>query len=143
MLGMLKKHTVELSPEVHGRLSNNKTPISNHKIKRCLIYGDEEYIDEAITDFYGKFQFPSKNIKSRLPGNPLHEPKVQQIVCMEVEEKVYLIWFSNQDGLHINPLYCSYLNNLNADISNEKESFWIDDIKDPTQSYQIHSICRW
>jgi len=143
MLGMLKKYTVELSPEVSGQLSNKKTPLLNQTIKRCLIYGDEEYVDTTITDFDGKFKFPPKNIQSRLPGNPLHEPKVQQIICADINDSVYLIWFSNQDDIHINPLYCDYLNHLNADISDEKESFWIDDIKDPEQSYQIHSICRW
>ena len=143
MLGMLKKHTVELSPEVRGRLLNQGKTLPNHTIKRCLIYGDEEYIDKTTTDFEGNFQFPEKSIKSKLPGNIFHEPKVQQIICTEIEGLIHLIWFSNQDGLHTNPLYRNYLNSLNADISDEKESFWIDDPEDSTQSYQIHSICRW
>lgn len=143
MLGMLKKYTVELSPEVRGQLLNQKKPLSHHKVARSLIYGDEEYLDETITDMEGNFQLSKKSIKSKLPGNVFHEPKVQVYITTEVHGAAHLLWFSNQDGININPLYINYLNSLNADISNKEESFWIDEPQDPNLSYQIHSICRW
>ena len=143
MLGMLKKYTVELSPEVQGRLLNEKVPIPNYEINRCLIYGDEEFLDKVSTDLQGNFKFEKKAIKSNLPGNIFHEPKVQMYITTEFNGDTHLLWFSNQDGININPLYVNYLNSMHADLSQKEESFWIDEPQNPEKSYKIYSICRW
>ncbi|OBT07019.1 hypothetical protein A9267_14185 [Shewanella sp. UCD-FRSSP16_17] len=143
MLGMLKKYTVELSPTINGQLSNQKIPITNQKVIRSLLYGDEEYVDETITDAKGRFSFTEKSIKSKLPGNIFHEDNVQLYITTNVENETYLLWFSNQNDIIINLLYVDYLNTLVADITSEEESFRIYEPDDATKSYQIHSICRW
>jgi hypothetical protein len=142
MLGMLKKHTVELSPEVSGRLTNKGLPIKNKIIERSLTYADEEYIDSCETDSNGEFSFSVKTIKSRLPGNVLHEPIVRQAIYIDFEDKNYLLWHAFQDGIEVIIEFQPKLKNLIADISTPEKDFRITS-QSNNKSYKIFSICNW
>ena len=141
MLGMLKKYTVELCPEVHGRLTNNGAPIENQLIERSLTYADEEYIDNCYTDADGKFSFTAKSIKSRLPGNILHQPVVRQILTTYNADKELYIWFTNQYDTACPDIYKSHLNNLTAELMNKEEVFELINVETPEFPLVVKSIC--
>ena len=143
MLGMLKKHTVELSPEVYGRLTNNGIPIENQLIERSLTYADEEYIDSCETNANGEFSFTAKTIKSRLPGNVLHEPIVRQAIYVDFEDKNYLLWHAFQDGIEVVFEFQAKLKNLIADINDPEKDFRIASQTNKNKSYKVFSICNW
>ena len=141
MLGMLKKYTVELCPEVHGRLTNNGAPIENQLIERSLTYADEEYIDNCYTDADGKFSFTAKSIKSRLPGNILHQPVVRQILSTYNADKELFIWATNLHEIVCPDIYKSHLLKLAADLQNEEEVFELENIELPEFPLLVRSIC--
>ena len=141
MLGMLKKYTVELCPEVHGRLTNNGAPIENQLIERSLTYADEEYIDNCYTDADGKFNFTAKSIKSRLPGNILHQPVVRQILSTYNADKELFIWATNLHEIVCPDIYKSHLLKLAADLQNEEEVFELENIELPEFPLLVRSIC--
>ncbi|WP_394493565.1 DUF6795 domain-containing protein [Shewanella sp. ENK2] len=142
MLGMLKKYTVELCPEVNGKISNNGTPIENLLIERSLTYADEEYLDNCITNANGEFSFEAKSIKSRLPGNILHEPVVRQAIYLDVESNNYLLWYAYQDGISTIEAFKPKLNNLIAEITNPEKDYRIETNIEGEKSYKVFSICN-
>jgi len=71
MFGFLKRYDVHLSPEVHGQVKLDGKPMANLEVYRELTYRDD-FIDKTVTDFEGRFYFPEKNIRSRIPGRPLY-----------------------------------------------------------------------
>ena len=141
MLGMLKKHTVELSPDIYGTLTNNGIPIENQLIERSLTYADEEYIDTCETNADGKFSFTAKTIKSRLPGNVLHEPVVRQILSISHDDKELYIWYTNQHDLACPDVCRLHLSNLKAEMINKEEVFELINIELPEFPLVVKSIC--
>ncbi|MDO6611391.1 hypothetical protein Q4601_14355 [Shewanella sp. 1_MG-2023] len=143
MLGMLKKYTVELSPEVHGKISNNGSPIENLLIERSLTYADEEYLDNCLTNANGEFSFEAKSIKSRLPGNILHEPVVRQVIefTMHDHDSETYIWATNQHDITCPTICKTHLSNLTSDISNEEEVFELTNVEAPEYPLIVRSNC--
>ncbi len=143
MLGMLKQYTVELSPEVNGRISNNGTPIENLLIERSLTYAGEEYLDNGITNANGEFSFEARSIKSRLPGNILHEPVVRQVIefTMDDNNSEIYIWATNQHDITCPAICKSHLSNLISDIRNEEEVFELINLEAHEYPLIVRSNC--
>ncbi|WP_350998121.1 DUF6795 domain-containing protein [Shewanella sp. TB7-MNA-CIBAN-0143] len=143
MLGMLKKHTVELCPEVSGKITNNGIPIKELLIERSLTYADEEYSDNCMTNAEGEFSFTAKAIKSRLPGNILHEPVVRQVLefTLDDNDSETYIWATNQHNITCPNVCKSHLRNLNPDICNDEEVFELVNVEAPEYPLIVRSIC--
>ncbi|QLE86638.1 hypothetical protein FLM48_17105 [Shewanella sp. Scap07] len=143
MLGMLKKYTVELCPEVNGRISSNGTPIENLLIERSLTYAGEEYSDDCLTNANGEFRFEKKSIKSRLPGNICHEPIVRQVIEFTLtnhKEETY-IWATNQHDISCPEVCKLHLSNLVSDISNEEQVYELANIEAPAYPLIVRALC--
>ena len=143
MLGMLKKHTVELCPEVSGKITKNGTPLENQLVERSLTYADEEYIDTCITNVDGEFSFTAKAITSRLPGNILHEPIIRQAIYIDYEDQNYFLWHSYQDQIKTILEFIPKLKSLIAEINNPEKDFRIKTQLEDDKSYKIFSICNF
>ena len=143
MFGILKKYTVHLCSEVRGNITLQGKPLPNIEIKRSLTYADEEQIEVTKTDENGCFAFDEKLMKSKLPGNILHQPVVRQIVYLKHEDENYVLWYANQRGISPIPGYVSRLLKLNAELTTEELSQEIENEEDLDYPHCTTSICRW
>lgn len=61
----LKRTEIKWSPEIHGVVTQQGTPVANREIMRRSYYEGEERYDSTTTDDNGRFHFPQKNKKVR------------------------------------------------------------------------------
>ncbi|QLE86639.1 hypothetical protein FLM48_17110 [Shewanella sp. Scap07] len=142
MLGLLRKtYTVELCPEVQGRLTHNNLPIQNQTVTRSLTYNDEEEVDECVTDSDGVFYFPAKSIKSKLPGNIFHEPVIRQIIFVEFQEQEPLIWFANQREIDTPKVFIRLMSKLNAELTAEEQVYEFENKEFSASQFRVRSLC--
>lgn len=144
MFGLFKKYDVHLSPEVHGVITNNGTPVVGLKVFRGLTYGDDkELIDETLTDDEGRFSFPEKNIRSRKPGSMFDESRIRQVVFTKKENKDFMLWYTQAIGINPNKALTERLEKLHCELTDSEEQFEFDSVEYPQAGYLVHSICRW
>lgn len=142
MFSWFKKYDVHLSPAVHGKITLNGKPLHNIKVFRELDY-DKSYTDEAVTNAQGEFQFPEKHIKSRLPGNKFDQSKSRQVISLDYQGKLFLLWYLNTSSIKPQQAVVQRLASLNCDLSNEELEHVFPNIEKPDFPHSTFSICRW
>ncbi|MEZ8188298.1 DUF6795 domain-containing protein [Shewanella sp. 5S214] len=141
MLGMLKKYTVELCPEVNGKITYNNVPLQNQTVIRSLTYNDDETVEECVTNSEGMFMFPEKSIKSRLPGNILHETAIGQIIFVEFQDQELLIWFANQREIISPESFSRLMSNLKAELTDAEQVYEFENSEFPASPFRVRSLC--
>ena len=142
MFGLIR-YKVHLCCEVKGRLTLKGKPLANQLVERSLTYDDEE-LDSVYTDDDGYFSMPARSLKSRKPGNILHQPVVRIIVDTEYEGEVYTLFFGNQRGIKTPLVFHQCLVSLNADLeTKETNHSLIENDGDEFDEYTVLSIVDW
>jgi len=148
MFGFFKRHTVEMSPEVRGRITDDGKPVAGIQVARSLSYEGykkgKEQLEHTFTNENGEFSFQSVVIKSRMPGDIFGQNmRVKQSVYVERGDDLYSLWFTRKVTFPIEPI-SDLLLQLNADIKNKEVQHQIDTSAFGGMSAQVViSICHW
>tara|TARA_Y100000310_G_scaffold337451_1_gene424555 strand:- start:1944 stop:2453 length:510 start_codon:yes stop_codon:yes gene_type:complete len=134
MFGRFKLHTVEMSPEVSGRITDGGKPLSGVQVARSLAYDGykdgKEQLEHTFTNENGEFSFTKMVIKSRKPGSIFGQNMpVLQAIYIERDDKLYQLWYTSKVWEPIKPL-SDLLLRLNADLQNKEIHHEVD-----TRSY--------
>lgn len=142
MFSFFKRYDVHLSPEVHGRITLNDEPMANLEIFRELHYG-KEYLDNTLTDAEGEFYFPEKIIKSSIPGKPFDETRTIQVITVDYENRVYLLWHTATGSTEPRKVLVERLRRLDCDLGNTEIMQHFQMHENPSFEHHIGGICRW
>jgi len=148
MFGLFKRHSVEMSPEVRGRITDGGKPVVGIRVARSLIYSGykdgKEQLDYAVTDESGYFSFEPMIIKSRKPGDIFGQNMpVMQAIYVERGDKLYKLWNANKIWHSIKPL-SDLLLQLDADLQNKKVQHQVNTSDfGGVPAQVIISICHW
>lgn len=142
MFGWFKRYDVHLSPEVKGQLTDSGKPLKGILITRELHYG-KSYNDETRTDQNGNFSFPSRHIRSSLPGRPLTEARVIQFIHAHINDKTFLLWQAATGNINVPKAFREHLSHLNCEISDPEITHHLHNYEHPRFDHNIGSICRW
>jgi len=148
MFGLFKRHNVEMSPEVRGRITDGGKPVVGIRVARSLVYEGydkgKEQLEHAITGESGAFYFEPMVIKSRMPGDIFGQNiPVMQAIYVERGDKLYKLWNTSKVWHPIKPL-SDLLLQLNADLKNEKMHHEIDTSSDGgREQHVVMSMCYW
>ncbi|GAB2909213.1 hypothetical protein GCM10027181_05540 [Rheinheimera gaetbuli] len=142
MFSWFKKYDVHLSPVVQGKITLDGKPLAGIKVFRELDY-DKSYNDEVVTDEQGQFYFAEKNIKSRLPGNKFDQSKSRQVLSLDYQGKLFLLWYLNTSSIKPQQAVVQRLASLNCDLSNEELEQVFPNFEKPDFPHSTFSICRW
>lgn len=130
MFGLLKSYTVEMSPEVSGRITERGKPLSGVQVARSLAYDGykdgKEQLEHTITNENGEFSFTKMIIKSRKPGNIFGQNMpVMQAIYIERDDNLYQLWYTSKVWEPVKPL-SDLLVVLNADLQNKEIHHEVD-----------------
>lgn len=130
MFDLLKSYTVEMSPEVSGRITDGGKPLSGVQVARSLSYDGykdgKRQLEHTITNKNGEFSFTKMLIKSRKPGNIFGQNMpVMQAIYVERDDNLYQIWFTSKVWEPVKPL-SDLLVELNADLQNKEIHHEVD-----------------
>jgi len=148
MFGFFKRHTVEMSPEVRGRITEGGKPVSGLQVARSLIYEGyqkgKEHLEHTFTNDNGEFSFQPFTIKSRMPGDLFGQNfPVMQYIYIKRDNNLYKLWNTSKIWEPIQPL-SELLQQLNADLLNKKMHHEINTHGDEEMARQVViSICPW
>ena len=148
MFGFFKRHTVEMSPEVRGRITEGGKPVSGLQVARSLIYEGyqkgKEHLEHTFTNDNGEFSFQPFTIKSRMPGDLFGQNfPVMQAIYIERGDQLFSLWSVSKVTEPIKPL-SDLLLQLNADLKNKEVHHEIDTYGDEEKARQVViSICHW
>ena len=148
MFGFFKRHTVEMSPEVRGRITEGGKPVSGLQVARSLIYEGyqkgKEHLEHSFTNDNGEFSFQPFIIKSRMPGDLFGQNhRVKQSIYFKRDGELYTLWFARKVTTPIEPL-SKLLLQLNGDIKNKEVHHEIDTEAFGGMARQVViSICHW
>ncbi|WDE10236.1 DUF6795 domain-containing protein [Thalassomonas haliotis] len=154
MFGLFKRHEVEMSPEVRGRITNGDKPVAGIEVVRSLMYEGyekgKEQKEYALTDTKGRFSFEKRIIKSQLPGDMFgaNMPVMQSIYIEKDDPKdqddhYYFLWSTSKSWRSIPPL-SELMLQLNADLQNKEVKHLIDaSAFKGQQQHVVSSICHW
>ncbi|MDX5405616.1 MAG: carboxypeptidase-like regulatory domain-containing protein [Chromatiaceae bacterium] len=142
MFSWFKKYDVHLCPAVQGTITENGKPLAGIRVFRELDY-DKSHTDDAVTDENGHFYFAEKNIKSRLPGNKFDQSKSRQVISLDYQGKLFLLWYLNTSSIKPQQAVVQRLASLNCDLSNEELEHVFPNIEKPDFPHSTFSICRW
>ncbi|UJF22651.1 DUF6795 domain-containing protein [Shewanella sp. OMA3-2] len=148
MFGFFKRHTVEMSPEVRGRITDGGKPVVGMQVARSLSYEGyekgKEQLEHTFTNENGEFTFQPMIVKSRMPGDIFGQNmRVMQIVYVERGDKLYRLWLARKTWDPIKPM-SEFLLQLNGDLQNKEVQHQIDTTQFGGLPAQIvNSICHW
>jgi len=148
MFVYFKRHTVEMSPEVRGRITDEGKPVVGIQVARSLSYegyqDGKEQLQHTLTDESGSFSFEPMIIKSRQPGDIFGQNlQVQQIIYIERGENLYRLWNTSKLWEPIKPL-SDLLVQLTGDLQNKEVQHLIDTSNHGGRARQsVSSICYW
>jgi len=148
MFGFFKRHTVEMSPEVRGRITDGGNPVVGIQVARSLSYegyqGGKEQLEHTLTNENGDFSFPAITIKSRMPGDIFGQNMlVKQSVYVEKGDNLFSLWFTRKVWFPIEQM-SNLLLKLDADLTNKEVQYEIDTTRFGGMSTQaVTSICHW
>jgi len=148
MFGFFKRHTVEMSPEVRGRITDGGKPVVGIQVARSLSYegyqDGKEQLQHTLTNENGDFSFPAITVKSRMPGDIFGQNlQVQQIIYIERGENLYRLWNTSKLWEPIKPL-SDLLVQLTGDLQNKEVQHLIDTSNHGGRARQsVSSICYW
>ncbi|WDE02752.1 carboxypeptidase regulatory-like domain-containing protein [Thalassomonas viridans] len=144
MFGLLFKYTIDLCPEIRGRMTYKGKPITNLEVSRSLTYSDEdEEVDTTITDNDGFFSFPKAQMKSRLPASIFHEPVIRQVLVLNYQDKNYLVWHFTQKQIKPHLAIVNILKQLDVELTNSEIYHDFENIEEPGKLHTAVGICRW
>ena len=148
MFGFFKRHTVEMSPEVRGRITEGGKPVSGLQVARSLIYEGyqkgKEHLEHTFTNDNGEFSFQPFTIKSRMPGDLFGQNfPVMQAIYIERGDQLFSLWSVSKVTEPIEPLSKLMLR-IEADLLNTEVQHLIDASRFGGRARQsISSICHW
>jgi len=148
MFGFFKRHTVEMSPEVRGRITNGGNPVVGIQVARSLSYegyqDGKEQLQHTLTNENGDFSFPAITIKSRMPGDIFGQNmSVLQIISVKRNDKFYRLWNTSKDWNPVQQL-TDLLLKLNGDLTNKEIHYEIETPDHGGRNQHIaFSICYW
>jgi len=148
MFVYFKRHTVEMSPEVRGRITDEGKPVVGIQVARSLSYegyqDGKEQLQHTLTNENGDFSFPAVTIKSRMPGDIFGQNMlVKQSVYVEQNENLFSLWFTRKMWFPIEPM-SNLLLKLHAELANKEVQYEIDATRFGGMSTQaVTSICHW
>ncbi len=142
MFSWFKKYDVHLCPAVQGTVTLNGKPLAGVRVLRELDY-DKSYTDNVVTDENGHFYFAAKNIQSRLPGNKFDQSKSRQVISLDYQGKLFLLWYLNTSSIKPQQAVVQRLASLNCDLSNEELEHVFPSFEKPDFPHSTFSICRW
>ncbi len=148
MFGLFKRYTVEMSPEVRGRITDGGKPVIGMQVARSLVYegykNGEEQLEHTMTDDNGEFSFQAMIIKSRKPGDIFGQNiPVKQVIYVERGEQLSRLWNTSKVWAAIKPL-SDLLLQLNADLQDKQVQHLIDTSNYGGRAQQsVSSICHW
>lgn len=148
MFGFFKRHTVEMSPEVRGRITDGGKPVVGMQVARSLSYEGyekgKEQLEHTFTNENGEFTFQPMIVKSRMPGDIFGQNMlVKQSVYVERGDDLYSLWFTRKPWDPIQPM-SDLLLQLNADLQNKEVQHQIDTTDfGGMPSQGVISICYW
>lgn len=148
MFGFFKRHTVEMSPEIRGRITDGGKPVVGMQVARSLSYEGyekgKEQLEHTFTNERGEFSFQPMIIKSRMPGDIFGQNMlVKQSVYVKCGDDLYSLWFTRKVWDPIQPM-SDLLLQLNGDLQNQKVQHQIDTTQFGGLPAQVvGSICHW
>ncbi|WP_076419762.1 DUF6795 domain-containing protein [Colwellia sp. UCD-KL20] len=148
MFGFFKRHTVEMSPEVRGRITDDGKPVVGMQVARSLSYEGyekgKEQLEHTFTNENGEFTFQPMIVKSRMPGDIFGQNMlVKQSVYVERGDDLYSLWFTRKPWDPIQPM-SDLLLQLNADLQNKEVQHQLDTTDfGGMPSQGVISICYW
>jgi hypothetical protein len=141
MFSWFKKYDVHLSPAVQGSVTLNGKPLAGIRVFRELDYG-KSYNDETVSDQHGNFYFAEKNIKSRLPGNKFDQSRSRQVISLDYQGKLFLLWYLNTSSIKPQQAVVQRLAALNCELNDEELEQVFPNFEKPDFPHSTFSICR-
>jgi len=141
MFSWFKKYDVHLSPAVRGKVTLDGKPLRRIKVFRELDY-DESYTDEAVTDEQGQFYFPEKNIRSRQPGNKLDQSTIRQVISLDYQGKIFVLWYTSTPSIKPHATFQRLLGALNCELKSPEEKYSLPNLEYPEFPHGVVSICQ-
>jgi len=148
MFGLFKRHSVEMSPEVRGRITDGGNPVVGMQVARSLVYegyeNGKEQLEHTFTDESGYFSFEPLIIKSRKPGDIFGQNLlVKQSIYVERGDDLYSLWFARKVWFPLESM-SDLLLQLNGELQNKEVQHQIDTSRFGGMSAQVViSICHW
>jgi len=148
MFGLFKRHSVEMSPEVRGRITDAGNPVVGIRVARSLVYEGyekgKEQLEHTFTDESGSFYFESMVIKSRMPGDVFGQNiPVKQVIYVERGDQLYRLWNTSKAWETMKPL-SDLLLQLSGELQNKEVQHLIDNSNFGGRARQsVSSICHW
>jgi len=148
MFGFFKRYTVEMSPEVRGRITDGGKPVVGIQVARSLSYdgyqNGNEQLQHTLTNENGDFSFTAVTIKSRMPGDIFGQNnRIKQSVYIKQKDVTSSLWFTRKDWAPSQTLSKLMLE-LNADVNNKELHYEIDTTSfGGVPAQVVISICHW
>lgn len=137
-----KKHSILLSPEVHGKVMLDARPLVNITVYRELFY-EKRFLEETRTDSNGSFYFPERITRSNAPGKLFGETHVTQLIAAEVDSQMYILWSTSTTNIHGPATIREKLSQLICDINNPEVLTHLENQETPQFTHNVTTICRW
>ncbi|WP_217513399.1 DUF6795 domain-containing protein [Vibrio metschnikovii] len=147
MIWPFKKYDVEMSPEIRGVIKLNGEPQAGLMVYRELYYepykNGKTLKDEAKTNEFGEFSFPSVIIRSRAPGDMFGGSlNVFQNICVDCKpenKEIWGAWVPTEGAESLRWM----LMNIDCELSNSKRIHEVDISPKTTRRTPVHSVCDW
>lgn len=139
MFSWFKKYDVHLSPAVHGKITFNGSPVANVKVFRELTY-DKEYLDHAVTDSSGHFDFDEKNIRSSRPGGAFDTAK-RQVLYVDYNEQRYLLWYYSTLNASEAKTLTEKMQQLHCELTHPEKTYELPNHEFPDHPHGVTGVC--
>ncbi|WP_252728375.1 DUF6795 domain-containing protein [Alteromonas sp. C1M14] len=141
MFSFFKKRPFLLSAPISGQLFHGDKPMAHTRIIRSLTYGDE-YVDTALTDENGRFEFAEKIIKTAKPSRMFDNSSLFQHIYLEngTTEGIVL-WVASISIYNDSQTLKDLLSGLVCDVSQPPQTYDIPIKEDTRHTFAIYTTC--
>lgn len=127
----LRGTEIQWSPEIHGIITKNGTPVSGLKVIRELYYEDDEFKDSTATDHEGRFSFPRKSLRTRRVlfdySIGLFLSVAEDPITGDQNRFFDIRWGNRLDGKAINLL----MSDMQCELTAEEKNFSLKNLEIP------------
>lgn len=127
----LRGTEIQWSPEIHGIITENGTPVSGLKVVRELYYEEDEFTDSKITDHEGRFSFPRKTLRTRRVlfdySIGLFLSVADHPIAGEQNRFFDIRWGNRLDGKALNLL----MSDMQCELTAEDKNFSLKNLETP------------